>query len=82
MPRYHKYDFPAEPVITRRAGSDWITDVKGEKRKLRSWNAVDNEWKLSKLGHEYYKHFQSEWVVSIPCHHLIAKPGDREVYYS
>ena len=82
MPKYGRFNFPPEPVITRKGGSDWITDVNGKKLRLRSWSAVDAEWKLSKLGLEYYKQFQSEWVVSIPCHHLIAKPGDREVSYS
>ena len=54
MPRYYKYDFPAEPEIKRTQGSDQIKDVNGKWHKLRTWSAVDAEWKLTKLGHEYY----------------------------
>ncbi len=81
MPKYCRYGFPPEPEIKRKVGSDWIKDVKKEWRRLRSWNAVDSEWKLTKFGLAYYKEFQSEWVVRIPVHYMIAKPGDREVTY-
>ena len=82
MPKYGRHEFPGEPEIKRTSGSDQIKDVKGKWHKLRTWSAADGEWKLSNLGHEYYKTFQSEFVVSLPVHHLIAKPGDRELVYS
>ena len=80
--KYHKYNFPPEPETKRKAGSDWLKDVTGEWRKLRTWSAVDAEWKLTKTGLAYYKQFQSEWTISIPVHYLIAKPDDHEVGYS
>ena len=68
MPKYYKYNFPAEPESKKKAGSDYLKDVNGQWRKLRSWSAVDAEWKLTKTGLAYYKEFQSEWTISIPIH--------------
>ncbi len=81
MPKYYKYTFPENPEIKRKAGSDWMRDVNNKWRQLRTWSAVDSEWKLSNTGKAYYKEFRSEWVVSLPVHYLIAKPNDREVSY-
>ena len=79
MPKYYRYNFDANAEQKRKGGSDWLRDVTGEWRRLRSWSAVDGEWKLSKTGLAYYKEFQSEWTISIPVHYIIAKPDDREV---
>ncbi len=61
MPKYYKYDFPPEPELKRKGGSDWIKDVKQKWRRLRGWSAVDGEGKLTKLGLAYYKEFQSKF---------------------
>ena len=51
-------------------------------RKLRSWDSAVSKWTLSKVGEDYYKEIGgSEWVVSIPCHYVIAKPNDEQVSY-
>ena len=77
MPKYYRYNFPENPEQKRRGGSDWLKDVGGDWRKLRSWDSADGEWKLTKTGLAYYKHFQSEWTISIPVHYIIAKPNGR-----
>jgi hypothetical protein len=78
MPKYYRYNFPLNPEPTRKSGSDWLKDVTGEWRRLRSWSSVDGEWKLSKTGLAYDKEFQSEWTLSVPVHYILANQGMRK----
>ena len=79
MPKIGRYQFPENPEIKRRSGSDWIKTTGGAWKKLRSWNSTVSEWKPTNLGKVYYKD-RSEFVVSIPCHYVIAKPKDDVIY--
>ena len=50
-------------------------------RKLRSWDSAA-QWNLTNVGKGYYGHIGgSEWVLSIPCHYVIAKANDKKVMY-
>ena len=83
MPKqYGRFQFAENAEIKRRAGSDWMVDTNGKRKKLRSWDSAASEWKPTALGRAYYKHVGgSEWVVSVPCHYIIAKQDDKEVMY-
>ena len=82
MPKYGRFQFADDAAIKRRAGSDWIHDKSNKWRKLRSWDSAASRWNLTTVGKGYYGHIGgSEWVLSIPCHYVIAKPNDKTVMY-
>ena len=58
--------FDKNPNPVRRARSEYITMSDGTERLVRSFDAVRNKHKYSKLGLKFFAEHTSEWIASIP----------------
>ena len=62
---------PHQPPESNRGRTETIKLRDGSRAAVRVFNAVKNEWRLTRLGKEFYSKQNDRWTVNIPVkvHH-------------
>ena len=71
LPQPKTFDYNQDSV--RKGRSQFITTLDGSQKKISTWNPIIKNWKLTKLGEEFYSKQVDRFVINWPARIVLTR---------
>ena len=74
LPQPGQFNYQQDPVRSQRGGrSQYIKLLDGTQRKISTWDNLNREWKLTKLGKTFYSKAVDRYTVLWPVRIMLTR---------